>query len=120
MTSINEVQKLLFTYKGCQMSSLPPTKSALQQHIRRAVFQGGHIWATVAYRQIPSPADWGWTCSEHWTPLWTHLPEEYPVQSCCGVDAGAGDCKRVLKMHSSQVRVIVTTLTTPNVHKVLR
>ena len=48
-TSINEARKLLFTHtkKGRQMSSLLPTMAALQQHIRRAVLQGGHIWAST-------------------------------------------------------------------------
>ncbi|XP_072050461.1 LOW QUALITY PROTEIN: uncharacterized protein [Amphiura filiformis] len=48
------------------LSSLPPTRAAIQQHIRRAVLQCGHIWAstTVPYRQMPSPADWGCTCLE--------------------------------------------------------
>ena len=58
-TSMNEVRKLLFTQKSHQMSALPPTKAVLQQHIRRTVLQGGHIWANtpVPYRQMPSPAD---------------------------------------------------------------
>jgi len=48
------------------MSGLPPTKAALQQHMKRAALQGGHYWGctTVPYRQLPSPADWGWTCPE--------------------------------------------------------
>lgn len=99
-SSINEVRKLLFTHKGRQMSSLPPTKAALRQHIRRAVLQGGHVWAntTVPYRQIPSPADWGWTCPEQWTPLWTHLPEatvSCPELLKCACRSRCRDCKCV-------------------------
>ena len=76
-TSINEVGKLLFTHKGHQMSALPPTKATLQQHIRWAILQSGHIWAStmLPYRQMPSLADWGWTCPEQWKPLWTQMPE---------------------------------------------
>ena len=75
--SINEVRRLLFTQKGCQMSTLPPTKPALEQHIRRAVLQGCHLWGnlTKPHRLLPSPADWGWTCPEQWTLSWTTLPQ---------------------------------------------
>ena len=36
-------------------------QGCLQQHIRWAILQGGHSWAstTVPYHQMPSPADWG-------------------------------------------------------------
>ena len=99
-TSINEVRKLLFTHKVRQVPSLPPTRAALQQHIRRAVLQGGHIWAstTVPYRQMPSPADWVWTCPEQWMPLWTHLPEARvpcPELLKCACRSRCRDCKCV-------------------------
>ena len=42
--SISEVRKNLFMNKGRQISGLPPTKAALQQHMKRAVLQGGHHW----------------------------------------------------------------------------
>ena len=98
--SINEVWKLPFTHKGRQMSALPPTKAALQQHSRRAVLQGGHIWAstTVPYRQMPSPAVWGWTCPEQWKPLWTHLPEarvSCPELRKCARRSRCRNCKCV-------------------------
>ena len=67
-SSINEVRKNLFIHKGCQMSGLPPTKAAPWQHMNRAVLQGGHYWdcTTLAYWQLPSPVEWGWTCAEQW------------------------------------------------------
>ena len=76
-TSVNETRKVLFTRKGRPLSNLPPTEAALQQHMKRAVLQGGHHWgfATCRYRDLPSPADWGWEYPEKWQPLWTHLPE---------------------------------------------
>lgn len=66
--SINKVRKLLFTRKGHQMSALPLyTKAVLEQHIRRAALQG-LCWGctTIPYRQLPSPAEWGWTFLEQW------------------------------------------------------
>lgn len=97
-SSINEVRKLLFTRKGRQMSTLPPSKAALQQHIRRAVLQGGHYWgcATMPNRLLPSPADWGWTCPEQWMPLWTNLPQasaSCPELLQCRCRTRCGDCK---------------------------
>jgi hypothetical protein len=76
-TSINETRKLLFTKKGRQMVNLPPSKAALQQHIRRAALQGGYYWGSVTERnrQLPSPSDWGWKNPDKWEPLWTDLPE---------------------------------------------
>jgi len=41
---------------------IPPTNAALQQHVRRAVYEGGHVWgqALLSAPAIPSPTDWGW------------------------------------------------------------
>ena len=75
--SINEVRKNLFIHKGRPLSGLPPSKAALQQHMKRAVLQGGNYWGctTLPERNLPSPSEWGWTCPEQWRPLWSHLPE---------------------------------------------
>ena len=56
---INETRQLLFTHKGRQMQGLPPTQAALEQHIKRAVLQGGHDWgqAMIRDRVLPSPGD---------------------------------------------------------------
>ena len=43
MTSVNDVRRMLFTQKGRSIENTPPTQAALQQHIRRAVYQGGHV-----------------------------------------------------------------------------
>ena len=49
----------------------------LEQHIKRAVYQGGHCWgkAHQVSLDLPSPADWRWTEPNNWKPLWTTLPE---------------------------------------------
>ena len=72
---INEARQLLFTRKGRQMMSLPPTQAALRQHTKRAVLQGGYHWglSMVKNRTLPSPADWGWECQGKWQPVWTDL-----------------------------------------------
>ena len=77
LTDIDEARLELFTKKGRTMENLPPTKAALVQHIKRAVYQGGHCWghATEAAPEMPSPENWGWTEPSNWKPIWTTLPE---------------------------------------------
>ena len=40
--NIDETRLDMFTRKGRAMNAIPPTKAALLQHIKRAVYQGGH------------------------------------------------------------------------------
>ena len=59
---------------------IPPSEAALEQHVRRAMLQGGHIWGQclVTRPVIPRLQQWGWTRSgdsEQWKPNWTSLPE---------------------------------------------
>ena len=58
--SIDETRKYLFTKKGRAMNVIPPTRAALVQHIRRAVYQGGHCWGKALHvsLNLPSPEDW--------------------------------------------------------------
>ena len=71
---VNEARKHLFTKKGRDIQSIPPTQAALHQHMKRALFQGGHCWshALSAAPNLPSPSDWGWVREgDHWKPVWT-------------------------------------------------
>ena len=43
----------LFTKRGMSMESLPPTKAALVQHVKRAVYQGGHNWGKPLMPLLP-------------------------------------------------------------------
>ncbi len=63
-------QNILFTKKGRTMDTIPPTRAALIQHIKRAVYQGGHCWgkAFQKFPAIPTPENWGWTDPSNWTP----------------------------------------------------
>lgn len=77
MVNIDEARKELFTKKGRAMDAIPPTRAALVQHIKRAVYQGGHCWGN-AFKvavDMPSPEDWGWIDPHNWKPMWTTLPE---------------------------------------------
>lgn len=99
LTDIDEARKEMFTKKGRAMESIPPTRGALIQHIKRAVYQGGHCWgqATAVAQKLPPPDDWGWVNPPTWKPLWTTLPEA-SISSreliSCGCKKGcAGRCK---------------------------
>ena len=77
LEDINETWKQLFTKKGGTMYSIPPTKGAFLQHVKRAVYQEGHCWGTLFDKQqnLPCPSNWGWADSSDWKPLWTTLPQ---------------------------------------------
>ena len=47
MDNIDELHQQLFTKWGTSMENLPPTKAALVQYAKRAVYQAGHIWGQV-------------------------------------------------------------------------
>ena len=38
------------------MDAIPPTRAALMQHIRRAVYQGGHCWGKMLQATIGMPS----------------------------------------------------------------
>ena len=64
LKDVNEVRKDLFTRKGrFKYDSLPPTKTALTEHAKKATYQGGQVWGQSIRSQmkLPDPAAWGWT-----------------------------------------------------------
>ena len=71
--NIDEACQKLFTMKSRAMDAIPPTRAALLQHIKRAVYQGGHCWGKTLQGTIgmPPPGD-----SAHKTGDYVdHLPE---------------------------------------------
>ena len=95
--SVDELRLVLFTHKGRQMLDLPPTRGALEQHIKRAVLQGGFYWSstTSPTRVLPSPSIWGWVMSDAWKPFSTSKPEA--ASSCteltrCKCRSKCADC----------------------------
>ncbi|KAK0146492.1 hypothetical protein N1851_014183 [Merluccius polli] len=74
-TEIDQARKKLFT-KRHNVQSIPPTQAALQEHVKRAVYQGGYVWGQmlVSTPELPSPCNWGWSKAEgHYEPFWTCL-----------------------------------------------
>ena len=79
LTSVNDLRTHLFSHNRA-IENIPPTKSALEQHIKRAVYVAGFIWGQtlIANPSIPPPEIWGWKRNERdtsLTPYWTSLPE---------------------------------------------
>ena len=56
--NIDEARQELFKRRA--MDAIPPTRAALLQHIKRAVYQGGHCWGKMLQATIgmPPPGDW--------------------------------------------------------------
>ena len=91
LSSVNETRRELFCHKNRAMDKLPPTKDALLQHTRRAVYQAG-VWtmSSQTHLVVPSPQDFAWTkVSESWVPVSLSLCSDGSMLSCCDVDDSA-------------------------------
>ena len=82
-TDIDKARKKLFARKN-NVELIPPTKAALEEHVKRAAYQGGHVWGQVLLPapELPAATSWGWIKSEDGLhdPHWTRLPQA--AQSC--------------------------------------
>ena len=75
-TDVNKGRKKHFA-KTSSVQRIPPTRAALEQHVKRATFQGGHVWgqALTPDPVLPSLCSWGWIKSNDglYEPYWTTL-----------------------------------------------
>ena len=93
LSTVNDARKQLFAQKSRSLENIPPTQAALEQHLKRALYQC-NCWNMCLSPdpQLPDPSDWGWTkVSTEWQPFWTTLPEA--SKSCyelmhCGCKKG--------------------------------
>ena len=105
-TDINTARRELFVARNQSMDNIPPTKDALIQHIKRATYQGAHIWGNTLELEpdLPSPSEWGWQNPECWQPLWT-TQDEASVSVCtlihCGCTKG---CTRNCKCNKAGLK----------------
>jgi len=100
---VNEAWKQLFSQKSRSIDGIPPTPAALVEHMKRAAYQAGYLWAQmfVAVPNLPSPSEWGWvqTANGGLEVKWTALPEA--SHACrellrCGCKSGCRNkCKCV-------------------------
>lgn len=101
LTKVNEARQELFSKKSRNLDNIPPTRAALVQHTKRAVFQGGYVWGQTLLKQavLPSPSDYGWIRDDglEWLPYWTSLPQVKDTCSelikCSCKSACRGRCK---------------------------
>ena len=67
------------------MKAIPPTRAALEQHVKRTVYQEGYVWglSLIANPVLPSPTNWGWmkTSDDVYVPNWSTLPNA--SKPCC-------------------------------------
>lgn len=77
MFQVNECRRILFSKKNRGIEFIPPTQAALQQHLLRTLYQGGHVWgqSTTLQPMLPNPCDFGWRKeNDCMKPFWTTLP----------------------------------------------
>ncbi|KXJ17320.1 hypothetical protein AC249_AIPGENE16297 [Exaiptasia diaphana] len=75
LTRVNRQRQQMFSKKSKTIDSIPPTKAALVQHMRRAIYQGVCVWRQTLVPQpvLPCPSAWGWKREGTWVPYWTTL-----------------------------------------------
>ena len=76
-TGVNDARLELFARKQRSFDSIPPTKAALLEHSKRAVYQSGVIWSQSAVSQpeTQSPQYWDWIQEAYkWKIFWNALP----------------------------------------------
>lgn len=69
---VNELRLVMFSQRIQDVEKIPPTKDALLQHFRRALFQAS-VWASSHQSVIPdhNPISFGWTDKDdQLVPLW--------------------------------------------------
>jgi len=92
-TDIDKARRKLFARKN-NVQLIPATKAALEEHVKRAVYQGGHVWGQILLPapELPPPTNWGWsrTGEGQYTPYWTRLPEA--AHSC--IELVSCKCKK--------------------------
>uniref|UniRef100_A0A8C4WX75 Uncharacterized protein n=1 Tax=Eptatretus burgeri TaxID=7764 RepID=A0A8C4WX75_EPTBU len=75
-TDIDKARRKLFARKN-NVQLIPPTKAALEEHVKRAVYQGGHVWGQILLPapELPPPTNWGLREREK-IYLWTAPPPD--------------------------------------------
>jgi hypothetical protein len=102
-SSVNEARMEMFSKQGRGMEAIPPTQSALLQHMKRAVYQAGYCWAQSlkALQVLPSVEEWGWSVTKDGCfPYWTNIAQAseacYELIKCgCKKGCGSKACKCV-------------------------
>ena len=81
--SIDDARLNFSARKQRSYESIPPTRGALIEHTKHAVYQAECIWgqAMICNMENESPGDWGWKKNcDMWMIIWTKLP---PIAESC-------------------------------------
>ena len=84
---INKARKKIFAKKN-NVQLIPPTKAALEEHVKRAAYQGVWGQTLLPTPELPPPSSWGWTKNDEgvYEPHWMKLPKAahscYALVSC--------------------------------------
>ena len=76
-TDIDKARRKLFARKN-NVQLIPSTKAALEEHVKRAAYQSGHVWGQILLLapELPPPTNWGWSMTGgQYTPYWARLPK---------------------------------------------
>ena len=77
------------------MKAILTTGAALEQHVKKAVYQEGYLWdlLLIANAVIPSSTSWGYMkmSDDLYVPNWTTLPE---TSKACYDKQVSGKCKK--------------------------
>ena len=105
-SNVNEARLQLFAKKSRSLENIPPTKAALEQHVRRAALQA-NCWEQMFEPSptLPQPDKCGWISVDGtWQPKWSDLPEVVETLRIlvkCGCKKG---CKKACKCSRSQMK----------------
>ena len=95
---VDLVRMKLFSQKTRDVERIPPTRDALDQHLKRSVFQAS-IWTTAHMAMMPvnNPTDHGWKEENgKLLPVWTLLPlarDVFHLDVKCTCKATCSLCK---------------------------
>ena len=92
VTTVDGARHYLFLKKGKDFLHIPPGSDALNQHLLRVAYQGGHVWGNMMEKsaQPVTVTEWGWQQVSHDvapTPLYTTIPtlsNKIPELVTCG------------------------------------
>ena len=109
LLTVNECRKSLFATKGRSLDAIPPTRDALLQHTKRAIFQAS-CWrkCLVAKQNLPDPTEYGWKQEENgqFSIQWITKPEASAICReliSCGCNPAKG-CKGRCKCKKASLK----------------
>ena len=80
---IDKTRNKLFAKKN-NVHLIPPTKAALEEHVKRAAYQEGRVWGQTLLPapELPPQTSWGWAKNKEgmYEPHWTGQPQ--PAHTC--------------------------------------